>query len=42
MMPTDSAGLVNIAGAVITPDGKAYAYTYYRVLSTLYVVENLK
>jgi eukaryotic-like serine/threonine-protein kinase len=42
MMPANSAGLVNIAGVVITPDGKAYAYTYYRVLSTLYVVENLK
>ncbi|MBZ5510937.1 MAG: protein kinase [Acidobacteriia bacterium] len=42
MMPNDPAGLVNIGGAVITPDGKAYAYNYYRVLSTLYVVRNLK
>ena len=42
MMPNDPAGLVNVGGAVITPDGKAYAYNYYRVLSTLYVVRNLK
>ena len=42
MMPNDPAGLVDVGGAVITPDGKTYAYNYYRVLSTLYVVRNLK
>jgi len=42
LIPADPAGLVNIWAPVITPDGVAYAYSYYRVLATLYVVQNLK
>ncbi len=42
LMPADPSGLVNIFGPVITPDGKAYAYNTYRVLSTLYLVRGLQ
>jgi WD40 repeat protein len=42
LMPADPAGVVNISNVVVTPDAKAYAYNHYRVLSTLYVVNNLK
>jgi Tol biopolymer transport system component len=42
LMPRDSAGVSEIARAVPTPDGKAYAYIYIRTLSDLYLVEGLK
>ena len=42
LMPEDSAGFVAVTHACVTPDGKAYAYDYYSVLSDLYVVEGLK
>jgi Tol biopolymer transport system component len=35
--PSDAAGLVNVSGARITPDGRTYAYTYDRRLSDLYL-----
>jgi hypothetical protein len=42
LMPEDSAGFVAVTQACVTPDGKAYAYDYYTVLSDLYLVEGLK
>lgn len=31
-----------VQGIVMTPDAAAYAYTYARILSDLYVAEGLK
>jgi Tol biopolymer transport system component len=42
IMPADRTGVVNIRGVLPTPDGRAYAYSYLRILSELYVVEGLK
>jgi predicted Ser/Thr protein kinase len=42
LMPRDAAGVSEIARAIPTPDGKAYAYIYIRTLSDLYLVEGLK
>ncbi len=39
---TMNAILFSIARIALTPDGKSYAYAYYRNLSDLYVVEGLK
>ena len=33
---------VQIRNAVITPDGKWYAYSYQRDIATLYLAEGLK
>ena len=41
-MPSDAAGLNTISRVVVTPDGGSYAYSYFRVLSYLQVVEGLK
>jgi Tol biopolymer transport system component len=41
-MPPDPAGLINIGPIQITPDGQHYAYGFVRVLSDLYVVDDLK
>ena len=40
--PADPAGIVRVLRPVITPDGKAYAYSYGRTLSDLYLVQDLK
>jgi eukaryotic-like serine/threonine-protein kinase len=40
--PADPTGLLQITTPHITPDGRAYAYTYFRVLSDLYLVDGLK
>jgi serine/threonine protein kinase len=40
--PSDPAGVVEIQGIQMTPDASAYAYTYVRILSDLYVAEGLK
>ncbi|MGB6877738.1 MAG: protein kinase [Candidatus Acidiferrales bacterium] len=42
MAPRDSAGLSGIETFRITPDGKSYAYSYNRALSTLYLVDGVK
>jgi eukaryotic-like serine/threonine-protein kinase len=42
LMPGDSAGVTSIGAIRITPDGKAYAYSYQRSLADLYVVEGLE
>lgn len=40
--PSDPAGIVTMAGITFSPDRKAYAYAYFRILSDLYVVDGLK
>ena len=40
--PSDPAGIYKIAPVVVTPDGSAYAYNAMRMLTDLYVAENLK
>jgi Tol biopolymer transport system component len=42
LMPPDPAGITGVIRTRITPDGKSYAYSYYRLLSELYVAEGLK
>jgi hypothetical protein len=42
LAPTDAAGLIGITPVVLSPDAKAYAYSYRRTLSELYVVDGLK
>lgn len=40
--PADATGLLYVTPPRVTPDGRAYAYTYFRVLSDLYLVDGLK
>jgi DNA-binding winged helix-turn-helix (wHTH) protein/Tol biopolymer transport system component len=40
--PTDLAGLWNIWPVLITPDGKSYVYSYYRILSDLYLASGVR
>ena len=40
--PSDPAGAVEIRSIAMTPDAQSYAYTYVRILSTLYVAEGLR
>ena len=42
VMPADAAGLNTISRIVVTPDGKAYAYSYFRVLSYLQLIDGLR
>jgi hypothetical protein len=42
LLPPDAVGISGVADIVGTPDGKAYAYTYYRRLSEAFVVEGLR
>jgi eukaryotic-like serine/threonine-protein kinase len=42
IMPADHTGVVKISGMLPTPDGRAYGYSYMRILSQLYAVEGLK
>ncbi|MCA1559657.1 MAG: hypothetical protein LC753_02050 [Acidobacteria bacterium] len=42
LAPPDLAGVWAIESILMTPDAKAYAYTYLRRLSELYLVEGLK
>ena len=42
LAPRDTIGLVGIVPVKITPDGKAYAYSYNRSLSDLYLVDGVK
>jgi Tol biopolymer transport system component len=39
LMPADPAGVVATHEVEITPDGRAYAYSYIRMLSELYLLE---
>jgi dipeptidyl aminopeptidase/acylaminoacyl peptidase len=40
--PADPTGLLYLTPPYITPDGRAYAYTYFRVTSDLYLVDGLE
>jgi dipeptidyl aminopeptidase/acylaminoacyl peptidase len=42
LVPADAGGVQTILGARLSADGKSYAYTYYRVLSDLWVIDGLK
>ena len=43
LAPSDAAGLWgNIDPILLTPDGKSYVYSDYRILSDLYVASGLK
>jgi eukaryotic-like serine/threonine-protein kinase len=40
--PSDAAGIVTLGGIRFSADRKNYAYSYYRILSDLYVVDGLR
>jgi hypothetical protein len=42
LLPADAAGVTQVGTVVPTPDGRAYVYSYIRLLSEMYVVEGLK
>jgi len=42
LAPSDAAGLWNIWPVLITPDGKSYVYSDYRILSDLYLANGLR
>ncbi|MEX0881197.1 MAG: protein kinase [Thermoanaerobaculia bacterium] len=42
VMPADAAGLNTINRIVVTADGKAYAYSYFRILSYLQLIDGMK
>jgi len=42
IMPGDPTGVVQIRGVLPAANGKAYAFSYMRILAQLYVVEGLK
>ena len=42
LMPSDPTGVVRVFPVLVTPDGRSYAYTYGRFLSTLYVVSGIR
>jgi len=42
LAPSDAAGLWNIVPVLITPDGKSYVYSDYRILSDLYLASGLR
>lgn len=42
LAPADTAGIVAMGPAVITPDAKSYVYGYDRILSDLYVATGLR
>jgi len=41
LMPSDPAGVRMVGDIYIAPDAQAYGYSYYRLLSQLYVAEGL-
>jgi eukaryotic-like serine/threonine-protein kinase len=42
LAPKDAAGLWNIWPVLLTPDGKSYVYSDYRILSDLYLATGLR
>jgi hypothetical protein len=42
LAPSDAAGLWNIWPVLITPDGRSYVYSDYRILSDLYLATGLR
>jgi serine/threonine protein kinase len=41
VLPGDQAGIMGLVTFSVTPDGQAYAYTWHRALSSLYVASGL-
>jgi DNA-binding winged helix-turn-helix (wHTH) protein/Tol biopolymer transport system component len=41
LKPPDAAGVRGLGGFVVSRDGTAYAYSFFRILSDLYVVEGI-
>jgi Tol biopolymer transport system component len=41
LAPSDRAGVTNEPSVVLTPDGKSYVYSYFRILSDLYSIGGL-
>jgi hypothetical protein len=41
-LPADSTGVAPFGGIRATPDGKAYAYSFLRVLGELFVVDGVR
>jgi eukaryotic-like serine/threonine-protein kinase len=42
LSPPDGVGVLSLDPVIVSPDGSSYAYTYTRVLSTLFTVTGLK
>ncbi len=42
LAPRDAAGLWDIAPILLTPDGKSYVYSDYKILSDLYVASGMR
>ena len=42
LAPSDAAGLWNIGPVLLTPDGRSYVYSDYRILSDLYLASGLR
>jgi tricorn protease-like protein len=42
IVPIDRAGLITIDNFVMTPDARAYAYSFQRILTNLEIVEGLR
>jgi WD40 repeat protein len=42
LQPPDATGVYSILNVRVTPDGRAYAYSYKRVLSQLYIANGLR
>jgi eukaryotic-like serine/threonine-protein kinase len=42
LAPPDPAGVMSILRIVMTPDGRSYAYTFVRALSSLYLVDSIR
>jgi hypothetical protein len=42
LAPSDAAGLWSIGPVLLTPDGKSYVYSDYRILSDLYLATGLR
>lgn len=42
LFPSDAGGIVSVTAVRLSADRKTYAYSYYRILSDLYVVDGLR
>jgi Tol biopolymer transport system component len=42
IVPRDPAGIMNMNFPSVTPDGRAYGYTWHRAISDLYLVDGLR
>jgi len=40
--PDDVTGVIGLADVVVSPDGRSFAYSYFRNLSDLYIVDGVK